>query len=269
MGADAVVLRGMDHSAPQPQPMSRKRFVGLEPQLAADHVELVALRARDVVVRLGEIARSCRPSRDRERARRTRSKDRSDIGCSPCWIASLPSRPALSPCTSSSGHGPPRGTNRNRAAVRSASVLSSALRKSFERTRGRSVIEIEQRAVAQLQARRNQRLNSVSSFGRRISAATAPSSAIASAMRIGGEIGRAPSCRPTARSRYRRPSRSRRCASRDCQALEPSCGGGHARNVVFFVLAKSCNSPAFIYRFSGLNSNRLRRHRAFGVKERR
>ena len=54
VGANAVVLRGVNERAPAAADVE-KALVRLEPQLAADHVELVALRLREVVVRLGEI----------------------------------------------------------------------------------------------------------------------------------------------------------------------------------------------------------------------
>ena len=55
MRANAVVLGGVKEERAPAAADVEKGIVRLQPQLAADHVELVALRSRDVVVQLGKI----------------------------------------------------------------------------------------------------------------------------------------------------------------------------------------------------------------------
>ena len=50
---------------PQPQPTSSSRIPGLQPELAADQVELLRLRLLQRRVRLGVARRRCTPSTDR------------------------------------------------------------------------------------------------------------------------------------------------------------------------------------------------------------
>ena len=87
--------------------------------------------------------RSCRPSRDRERAHRTRWRDRSGSGRFPCWL--LRSRP----CAPRGREWPRAATARRAArteisvAVASASRLSRRLRISLVRSLGPARQEIE------------------------------------------------------------------------------------------------------------------------------
>ena len=54
MRANAVVLGGVNGERAPAATYVEKCLIWLEPQLATNHVELVALRSREVVVRLGE-----------------------------------------------------------------------------------------------------------------------------------------------------------------------------------------------------------------------
>src|SRR5262249_40329795 len=78
----------------------------------------------------------------------------------------------------SSGHGPPRETNRKLAAVASANRLSIAFSVAFVRTFGRRATRSKIEPFRMSRRAVTQRLIRVSSFGRRTSAAMTPSAAI-------------------------------------------------------------------------------------------
>ena len=144
-----------------------------------------AARSRDRCSSRGN-RRSCRPSRDRERAHRTRWKDRSGSGRFPCWL--LRSRRCAP-----RGREWPRAATVRRAARTGISVRSSAPDAC------RDVCGSPWSAVSGWRARKSkitplrmsiravtQRLRNVSAFGRRSIAATTPSSAKAMASASGG-----------------------------------------------------------------------------------
>ncbi len=114
-------------SAPQPQPMSSKRSPGCEPQLAADHVELVALRGREYRCSSREIGAGVdHLGIEEERVERIRDV----VVIVHVLLVGRFAAVGPAPCRRercSSGHGPPRGTSRNLAAVASIRRLSSVL----------------------------------------------------------------------------------------------------------------------------------------------
>ena len=126
MRAHAVIPRGVtDERAPAAADVE-KALARLQPQLAADHVELVVLRSREVIVRLAEIGAGVdHLGIEKELVERVREVVVVVNVLAVSRLGAVPAR--LVAAHRSSGNGPPRGTNRKRAPVLNASVLSSDL----------------------------------------------------------------------------------------------------------------------------------------------
>ena len=149
---DAVVAGGVQGERAPAAADVEQRLARLQPQLAADHIEFVDLRLIEAVAPVVEIAAGV----DHLRVEPQPIEGVGDVvvmGDVLRFSASLPSL-SRSWATPSSGHGPPRGVNRNDSATRSAAGVTQALAQFAAarlRPPGR---EIEQRAVDDVESPR-------------------------------------------------------------------------------------------------------------------